>query len=254
MPREWESFLELVAEARKTMQFEWLAYCLMPNHFHLILRVWRVPLWSIMQRVKTAWAMRFNRRRERKGHVFGGRFMSRQCETSADIKSVLRYVHLNPVKAGLVEKAEDWRWSSHREYLGSNVEAGLCDKGWMLGLFDQKKIEAHRGYAEFMGVTSPSDFMVSADALCVEGREERMTGESGEFRKAPLDLLAAAVSASLGIPAGLMMSPCRVRQVCAARKVLVQIAVAEGYRGIELARVLGISNQTISKMLRSSSG
>ncbi len=125
------------------------AYCLMTTHLHLVVEVAGVPLSRSMQRVLQVYAQRFNRRHGYRGHLFADRFWSQPCETDAYLLEAVRYVHLNPVWAGIVRRPEFYRWSSHRAYL--NLEA----QGWVvtdsvLQMFGRSPDDAVHEYALFV--------------------------------------------------------------------------------------------------------
>jgi putative transposase len=103
-----------------------LAYCLMGNHFHFALRVGSVPLSRIMHRLLTTYVMAFNFRHDRDGHLFQARYKSVLCLDDAYLLGLIRYIHMNPVRAGLVAAPHDWPWSSHRMYAKGN-SAGNAD-------------------------------------------------------------------------------------------------------------------------------
>lgn len=110
-----------LADLRTTVERQdWacLAYCLMPNHFHLLVRTSRPNLSAGMQRLNGVYAQRFNRRHDRVGHVFQGRFHAALVQRETHLHETLRYVALNPVRAGFCAAPSDWAWSSHRAVLG----------------------------------------------------------------------------------------------------------------------------------------
>ena len=88
------------------------AYVLMGNHFHLAIKVAHVTISVIMQRLETVYAQAFNRRHKRSGHLFQARFKAKLCLDDAYLLAVIRYIHLNPVRAGFVQEAHHWPWSS----------------------------------------------------------------------------------------------------------------------------------------------
>ena len=96
------------------------AYCLMPNHVHLVLRTAEASLARFMQSLQQSYTQRFNRRYGQVGHVFQGRYKALLCETDEYLVTLVRYVHLNPVRAGLAARAEDYPYSGHRAYLGGS--------------------------------------------------------------------------------------------------------------------------------------
>jgi REP element-mobilizing transposase RayT len=94
------------------------AYVLMTNHVHLLIERQPDPLSGLMQRVLTGYAQYWNRAARKVGHVFQGRYQAILCQKDAYLSELVRYIHLNPVRAKMVRRAEDYRWSSHRVYLG----------------------------------------------------------------------------------------------------------------------------------------
>ena len=93
-----------------------IAYCLMGNHFHLAIKVGTTPLSHIMHRLLTAYVIGFNARHAREGHLFQARYKSVLCLDDSYLIALVRYIHMNPVRAGLTVGPEDWPWSSHRYY------------------------------------------------------------------------------------------------------------------------------------------
>ena len=110
---EYQGFVDLLGETCQREPVRVLDYCLMPNHFHLVL--WPVKdggLGRWMQRLLTAHVRRFYRQRLGSGHVWQGRFKAFPVESDEYLLTVLRYVERNPLRAGLVNKVQDWPWSS----------------------------------------------------------------------------------------------------------------------------------------------
>jgi REP element-mobilizing transposase RayT len=106
------AFLSLVATAVHMDRWTCEAVCLMGNHYHLILHARRADLSAGLGWVNGVYAQRFNRRYARRGHLFGDRFASWIVDTEEHLARAIRYVLLNPVRAGLCEHAADWRWSA----------------------------------------------------------------------------------------------------------------------------------------------
>jgi REP element-mobilizing transposase RayT len=100
-------------------------YCLMPNHFHLIIQAQQVPLSTLMRSCLTRYAQHFNRQHHLTGHVFQGRYRAILCQKESYLLELIRYVHLNPVRAHLVEAPHLWRWSSLNDYLHSSQHSWL---------------------------------------------------------------------------------------------------------------------------------
>lgn len=109
-------FLNTVAEAAERFSLDVFAYVLMGNHYHLLLRTRRANLSKAMQWLGVSYTTRFNRRHSRSGHLFQGRFKSMLVQNDAYLLQLSLYIHRNPLRAGLVERLVDYRWSSYRAY------------------------------------------------------------------------------------------------------------------------------------------
>ncbi|MBQ9413267.1 MAG: transposase [Oscillospiraceae bacterium] len=114
-------YLSILQKCRLELGFELAAYCLMENHTHLLLRDNREQLDLIMKKIAVRYALYFNRKYERSGHLFQDRYGSEPVETDAYLLCVIRYIHKNPEKAG-VEKADAYPWSSYAAYLSPGPE------------------------------------------------------------------------------------------------------------------------------------
>lgn len=112
-PADYDAFVEAIADARKRVPVDVFGYCLMPNHFHLVLRPHEDgDLGRWMRWLLTAHAARYHRHYETTGHVWQGRFKAFPIQDDDHLTTVLRYVERNPLRAELVARAEHWKWSS----------------------------------------------------------------------------------------------------------------------------------------------
>jgi len=128
------------------------AWALLDNHVHLLLRPTRQPLAPLMRRLLTGYAVSFNLRHNRSGHLFQNRYKSLVCDDEAYLLELVRYIHLNPLRAGLVENLEalaDYRWCGHRQLLGKGGPE-LIDPADLLPLFSARKKMAIVRYLQFL--------------------------------------------------------------------------------------------------------
>jgi putative transposase len=123
----------------------------MNNHIHILIREKRDKISRIMSRIRTSYAWWYNRKYDRSGHLFQGRYGSECVEDDAYLLTVVRYIHNNPVKANMVRAAEDYRWSSiHAYYDCREYPAGLTEPEFVLGIIHEKAAEAIKGFRELM--------------------------------------------------------------------------------------------------------
>jgi len=152
-PEEADAWLTAVREVKQRDGFAVLAWCLMSNHFHLVLRTGSVPLWRSMRSMQGRFAMGFNRRHGLVGPVWQSRYKARLVEDDRGFRRLVAYVHLNPVAAGIVARPEDYPCSGHREVLG-RAPATLGDPDELLRWFGKTRQVARRAYRETVRVVA----------------------------------------------------------------------------------------------------
>ncbi|MDD5643946.1 MAG: transposase [bacterium] len=125
--RDCEKFLQYLANAKEKFNFYLYAYCLMENHYHLLLETPQANISKIMQHINTSYAVYHNTKWKRCGHLFQGRYKSVIVDADNYLLELTRYIHLNPVKANIQDSPEKYKWSSYNEY-ANDVKRGLIDK------------------------------------------------------------------------------------------------------------------------------
>ncbi|MCC7483972.1 MAG: transposase [Burkholderiales bacterium] len=145
-----EELLGVLAQALARFDAGCLAYCLMPNHYHLVIETRRANLSRLMRQVNGVYTQRYNRRHGKVGHLFQGRFKAIVVDREAYLQEVCRYVELNPVRARLVKRPQEWRWGSYRAHVGLSAAPAWLDCGQLLGLFAGTGGAGRRRYAEFV--------------------------------------------------------------------------------------------------------
>src|SRR5581483_5147718 len=153
-----EMFLEVLGQAIK--RFNWLchAYCLMTNHYHLMIETPDGNLSLGMRHLNGVYTQRFNRRHRRVGHVFQGRFKGILLERDSYLLELCRYVVLNPVRAGMLKHPAKYPWSSYCATAGLAPRPDFLTVDWILSQFAKTAASARRRYAEFVlaGVGLPA--------------------------------------------------------------------------------------------------
>ena len=132
---------------KKTSDFQLYAYCFMPNHIHLLIREQHEPISRIMQKISSSFVFWYNQKYERCGHLFQERYKSEVVEDDQYFLALLRYIHQNPLKPGMVQKVEEYRWSSMKEYLNATI---LVDTDFPLNMFGSDKQKARGRFLSFM--------------------------------------------------------------------------------------------------------
>ncbi len=151
-PDRSDFIIRLAAIVNET-QTQCLAWVLIPNHVHLLLRTGRVPIATVMQRLLTGYAGRFNRKYRRHGQLFQNRYKSILCQEDPYLKELVRYIHLNPLRAGLVgdlNSLERFKWCGHGALAGKRKNDWQEIEG-VLKHFGKHKASAIRAYREFVG-------------------------------------------------------------------------------------------------------
>lgn len=149
-----KKYLYTLRKIKKESPFDLYAYCLMPNHVHLVIREDSQSVSDIMKRVGSRYVIWYNGKYERVGHLFQDRFKSEKVESDDYLLTVVRYVHQNPVKAKMVGKAGDYRWSSYGAYLSDKKDRfhKMVDTEFFLNYFGEGRKEQISGYVAFMNL------------------------------------------------------------------------------------------------------
>lgn len=161
--RMW--FLSLLGEIRKVYGVEVHAYCLMGNHYHLLVHTPQSPLSAAMRYLNSVYTQRFNRAVRTDGPLFRGRYKAILVEADSYLAQVSRYIHLNPVTAKIVKKAEDYRWSSYPAYIDKVKGPEWLHFRPTLGLFGLRDVV--KSYKEFveMGIDDEIKYFYGKQSL-----------------------------------------------------------------------------------------
>lgn len=169
--RDREKFFEYFESAAQRYDAVIHAFCLMDNHYHLLIETPSGNLSQIMRHINGAYTTYFNVKRERSGHLFQGRYKAILVEIDEYAKELSRYIHLNPVRAEMVKTPEEYEWSSYRFYIGENKPPKWLYRDFILGYFGNKVSIAQKGYRNFVNLLvdekydSPLDDVVSSTLL-----------------------------------------------------------------------------------------
>jgi REP-associated tyrosine transposase len=268
-----ERFLARLSAQLTKSSTKCFAWAMLTNHFHLLLMPTTVSLAETMRRLLTGYAVYFNRKYHRSGHLFQNRYKSILCEEEPYFLELVRYIHLNPLRAGMVadlDALEHYPWSGHAVLLGQRYMEGQ-ETSEVLARFGKSRTRALRGYRQFVAdgvATGHRDDLIGGglkrsllgneDVREISAFDERILG-SGDFvemltrgdcqserRQQPplkLDDLLQRVSAATGVEIERLHRPGKERDVARARAIFCCLAVNEyGYSAKEAGQAAGLGS------------
>ena len=265
------------------------AWALLPNHFHLLCKTKGQPLSAGMRRLLTGYAVNFNKRHRRHGHLFQNRYKSIVCQEDRYLLELVRYIHLNPLRAGLIRELQQldrYPWSGHGALMGK-LERTWQATEYVLSFYGNNGTR-HKAYREFIargrklgrrpelvggglvrslggwsevlamrqrGKKQASDQRVLGDSAFVE----EITADANNFIKSNLRIsepqldmndLAQRVCNKYNLTPVELCSGSRRQDGVKARRALSWIAVRElGFSGADVARFLGVTNSCITRFV-----
>ncbi len=274
-----EDFLTRLSSLLQETEAICYAWVLLDNHFHLLVKPKTYTLASLMRRLLSGYAVTFNHRHNRSGHLFQNRYKSIVCDENPYLLELIRYIHLNPIRAGIIKAFEclpDYPWSGHRELLGKSPFR-LIDTAFVLSLFDQRHDIAQARYTDFLadGLESPkgvklsrggkrvsralnsslSEEIVYDDRILGGGRfvEKLVAKEvvlSGNPEKA-FDDLIRQVAEYFGVSTEELRLPWKTPLIVQAKAVICHVAVrCLGIKGVDAGKRLGYSPSAVSHAAR----
>jgi len=259
-----QHYLKILADYKVRYQYALYAYVLMSNHVHLLIEAKEIPLSKILQGINQSYTMYFNRKYGTVGHLFQGRYKAILCDKDAYLLSLVKYIHLNPIRVGVVKEVEKYPWSSHRVYIarGEAERVGVVDIGQVLGMFSENRGRARRAYRVYMGegeairreeVYATVDQRILGGERFVEKVMEK-TGrkELGGRRKHEYTMveIARAVERVYGLNLRQLSEKGRGEVIQSGRRVLSLVGKEYGYRGCEIAEYLRRDPSVITRYLR----
>ena len=262
---DYEKFLSLLSVQKIKLPFFLYAYCLMTNHVHLLIERQVDAIGCIMHRVLTGYSQYYNRRYIRVGHLLQGRHKSILCQSDRYLAKLVRYIHLNPVRAGMVEKPEQYKYSGHRAYLGLE-RPGIVDVDPVLRHFGVKKKLAREAYGQFvaagMKLGHQEEFYLADEGRFL-GTEEFVDAtihRIGETRRAArkeertkvrkqfnAEALIEAVEKICRIPRAQFCGASKSAAAVLAKELFVLTGRRNGASLKLLSEIMGISSSAISR-------
>ena len=250
-------FCQLAEEGVRRFDVRIPAFCLMSNHAHLAMQVAEIPLSRIIQNLTFRYTRYLNAKQHKTGHLFQGRYKAILIDAETYLLELVRYIHLNPVRAGIVQKPEDYRWSGHRAYLGMEALAWLSTD-WILSQFSKHKGSARRLYREFtadgMGESLSDEFRSVTREGRILGDDDfaaealRKAGEKPTARVSMEEIIAHVCKRFRLKPTALAKSG-KKRNVSEARAMIALLVWEEDH--LSLTRLGALLHRDLSSLSQS---
>jgi len=238
-------FLKILADVNRRFETRCHAYCLMGNHYHLVMETPRANLSAAMRQLNGVYTQRYNWLHTKVGHVFQGRYEAIIIQRDAHLLEAARYVVLNPVRAGIARRPEDWPWSSYSATAGLAEPRPCLETNWLLGQFGGEVAGARRRYVDFVLDAPDIDLKAQAVSGMVLGSEEfaawcrQQALGAGNMCEIPKTQRFAGRPDLASILNGTGKKSSKV----------VEAVEAYGYSQKAVADVLGIHYSAVSKLL-----
>jgi len=257
---DYRHILILLRDISRQYAITIFAFCLMQNHLHILMRPHEENLYDAMRDLFSRYAMWFNRKYERKGHLFGGPYRQAVCLDDGYLIAASVYIHLNPVKAGVVSAAQAYRWSSVRLYCDVEAPKAFVEPAFVLSVLDPGVERAKEIYRHLLVRSMPTGTtqIFEQEDIIDCFREElttmfptvfkRIAGRNKSIQATGFDLLSLeALEAQIENLRGTSQSS--VPETRMAKKYLIEQLISRGYKRGEIAVKLGVSRKTIYNIL-----
>jgi putative transposase len=252
---DYRAYIERLARYRKKYGYVLHAYCLMPNHVHLLVESSEHPLSKFMQGLQQSYSQYFNHRHRQSGHVFEGRYKAIICQKDQYLLELIRYIHLNPVRAGMVKSPELYRYSGDHAYLqGKGSE--IVDPAKVLSMLGGK--QAYRRFVrDGLSDGHKEEYYAVEDQrfLGTEGFGEKMLKKEPDSprktsARPPVETAARELAKLLEIEVPALRSPDRSWAISKARTIAAYVLVRRlGYRLNDVAAYFGRDVASVATLL-----
>ena len=259
---DYLSMLGSLKEISRNHALRIYAFCLLPNHLHLLFSTIKGNLYDAMRDLFSRYAMRFNRKYERKGHLFGGPYRQAVCLDDSYLLAASLYIHMNPSKAGLAKDPRNYRWSSYRLYWDINAPKSFIKPGFILSLLSGHNSDRKEQYRLLIkkGVELKTEHILEQEnaiesfrsklaaifpSLFNKADKKRKIAKSTGLDLISLDELDKQIEAVRKNP---FPNKPESRK---AKKYLIEQLIARGFKRGEIAQRLGVSIKTVYNIVKS---
>ena len=258
-------YLEILTSYKNRYNYFLYAYVLMSNHIHLLVETQKNPLSKILQGINQSYTVYFNRKYKTVGHLFQGRYKAIICDKEEYLLSLIKYIHLNPLRAKVVKTLEEYQWSSHNGYIKKSATDKLIDTDQVLRMFSEDKAKARKLYRIYMGEPleiKKDDVYCTVDQRVLGGEEfvekviEKSNGELRQEKRRKeytLDQIANGIEKIYGVNTKQIREKSKSRDIAKGRKLLSLVAKEYGYIGKEIAKYIRKDQAIVTRHLKEKS-
>lgn len=253
-------YLEVLTRYKSQYKYFLYAFVLMSNHVHLLIETQKTPLSKILQGINQSYTIYFNKKYRTEGHLFQGRYKAILCDRDEYLLSLVKYIHLNPIRARIVNMPEEYQWSSHHSYI--KREKGIIDEEQVLRMFSEDKTKARNLYSSYINdglAVKREDIYSTIDQRILGGEEfaekilEKYNEEPGQIRRKreySLSEIAGEIEKAYGITLKQIRSKAKDRDISLGRKLISLIAKEYGYAGREVAKYIQKDPAMVTRYLK----
>jgi len=165
-------YLKIISRKKEKFNFLLHGYSLMDNHVHLVINENESTISEIMKSINVSYVMYFNKKYDRIGHLFQGRFKSEVVDSDQYLLSLIRYVHNNPVKANIVKDSKDYLWTSYKYYSEINKDHYLVDSDRVLSMISESKVNAIKTFIKFSKENNEDIYLDIENVKPIKNKDE----------------------------------------------------------------------------------
>ena len=255
-------YLDILSGYKTKYGYHLYAYVLMNNHVHLLIETQETPLSKILQGINQRYTAYFNKKYNTSGHLFQGRYKAILCDRDKYLLSLVKYMHLNPVRAKMVNNPDEYRWSSHHSYARRPDKKDIIDEDQVLRMFSEDKSKARKLYMAFIsdGISvKKEDIYLTIDQRILGDEEfadklmrkyDADIGHKRREKEYTLSQITAGIEKTYGITLKQMREKGKDRGISLCRKVLCLVAYEYGYKGKDIAGYIHKDPAMISRHLK----
>lgn len=243
-------YLEILSNYKVRYKYFLYAFILMNNHVHLLIETQEIPLSKILQGINQSYTTYFNRKYKTVGHLFQGRYKAILCDRDEYLLSLVKYIHLNPVRAKIVKSPDKYQWSSHHSYIQRTDRVNIIDTDQVLRMFSEDKQRARKLYSAYM---SDSQIVKKEDVYNTIGQRilgseeflERVIEKyDGELKKEKREReytlfeIAKGVEKICGVTLKQIREKSKSETITLGRRLLSLVAKEYGHKGKEIGQYI----------------